>query len=70
MEYLLFILINKYSKSIIITAGNNAFQPRKSPINVPQKIEDKVHSFINDFSKFLDRKVLSLVEGIRQLIGP
>lgn len=48
-----------YSKSIIITAGNGAFQPRKLPIDVPKDLENsKVHYFINDLRKFSKRKVV------------
>ncbi len=47
------------SKSIIITAGNGAFQPRKLPIKVPQHLEDiNVHYFINDLKKFSNKKVV------------
>ncbi len=47
------------SKSIIITAGNGAFQPRRFPIEVPNNIEDKfVHYFINDLNKFAGRRVV------------
>ncbi len=47
------------SKSIIITAGNGAFQPRKLPIEVPESLEStNVHYFINDLSKFTNKKVV------------
>ncbi|MBU7591134.1 NAD(P)/FAD-dependent oxidoreductase [Metabacillus halosaccharovorans] len=47
------------SKSIIITAGNGAFQPRKLPIEIPENLEEiNVHYFINDLSKFSNRKVV------------
>ncbi|HWJ76671.1 MAG TPA: NAD(P)/FAD-dependent oxidoreductase [Niallia sp.] len=48
-----------FSKSVIITAGNGAFQPRKLPIEVPENIEDlNIHYFINDVSKFTGKKVV------------
>ncbi len=48
-----------FSRSIIITAGNGAFQPRKLPIHVPEKMEDvNVHYFINDLNKFHNKKVV------------
>lgn len=47
------------SKSIIITAGNGAFQPKKLPIEIPENLEDiNVHYFINDLNKFSNRKVV------------
>jgi len=47
------------SKSIIITAGNGAFQPRKLPIEVPGNLEaQNVYYFINDLRKFSNRKVV------------
>ena len=47
-----------YTKSIIITAGNGAFHPKKLPIEVSENIEcDSVHYFINDLSRFSNRKV-------------
>ncbi|MFS0880583.1 NAD(P)/FAD-dependent oxidoreductase [Metabacillus niabensis] len=47
------------SKSVIITAGNGAFQPRKLSIEVPEKMADlNIHYFINDISKFIGRKVV------------
>ncbi|OLN21797.1 ferredoxin--NADP(+) reductase [Domibacillus antri] len=48
-----------YSKSIIITAGNGAFQARKLPIEVPEKLESaNVHYFVNDLNRFAGKKVV------------
>ena len=48
-----------FSKSVIITAGNGAFQPRKLPIEVPENIGDlNIHYYINDVSKFTGKKVV------------
>lgn len=47
-----------YARSIIITAGNGAFHPKKLPIEVSETIEGgSVHYFINDLSRFSNRKV-------------
>ncbi|OMP67223.1 NAD(P)/FAD-dependent oxidoreductase [Domibacillus epiphyticus] len=48
-----------YSKSIIITAGNGAFQARKLPIEVSEKYESSnVHYFVKDLSRFAGKKVV------------
>jgi len=47
-----------YSKSIIITAGNGAFQPRKLELDSAEKYEGKnLHYFINDMNYFTGKKV-------------
>ncbi|OES44749.1 NAD(P)/FAD-dependent oxidoreductase [Domibacillus iocasae] len=48
-----------YSKVIIITAGNGAFQARKLPIDVSEMHEKaNVHYFVNDLSRFAGKKVV------------
>lgn len=48
-----------YSKSIIITAGNGAFQPRRIEIEDSIKYEGKsLHYFINDLQQFAGKKVV------------
>lgn len=48
-----------YSKSIIITAGNGAFQPRRIEIEGSEKYEKKnLHYFINDLNQFAGKKVV------------
>ncbi|MDQ0215179.1 thioredoxin reductase (NADPH) [Oikeobacillus pervagus] len=48
-----------YSKTIIITAGNGAFQPRKLEIETASQFEEQnLHYFITDLQKFKDRRVL------------
>jgi len=47
-----------YSKSIIITAGNGAFQPRKLELAEAEKFEGKnLHYFIKDMNYFAGKKV-------------
>lgn len=48
-----------YTKSVIITAGNGAFQPRKLEIDHAQEYEGKnLHYFINDMNYFKDKSVV------------
>ncbi|MDS9471412.1 NAD(P)/FAD-dependent oxidoreductase [Sporosarcina pasteurii] len=48
-----------YSKTIIITAGNGAFQPRKMNIESEEKFADKnLHYFVQDLQQFADKKVV------------
>ena len=48
-----------YSKTIIITAGNGAFQPRRIEIEGAEKYEGKnLHYFINDLNQFAGKKVV------------
>lgn len=48
-----------YSKTIIITAGNGAFQPRKLKIETEEKFEGKnLHYFVNDLNSFMDKDVV------------
>lgn len=48
-----------YSKAIIITAGNGAFQPRKLPLKEAEKYErSNIHYFVDDLNKFADKRVL------------
>ncbi|KMY54010.1 ferredoxin-NADP reductase [Bacillus sp. FJAT-27231] len=47
-----------YTKTIIITAGNGAFQPRKLELEGAGKYEDEnLHYFINDLKQFAGKKV-------------
>lgn len=47
-----------YSKSVIITAGNGAFQPRRLELEDAKKYEGKnLHYFINDLNRFSGRRV-------------
>lgn len=48
-----------YSKTIIITAGNGAFQPRKLELEQAKEYEGKnLHYFINDLNQFTGKKVM------------
>ncbi|SHM92300.1 NAD(P)/FAD-dependent oxidoreductase [Gracilibacillus kekensis] len=48
-----------YSKVIIITGGNGAFQPRKLAITNAENFEDKnLHYFVDNMDKFRDKKVV------------
>ncbi|MBT2737969.1 NAD(P)/FAD-dependent oxidoreductase [Bacillus sp. ISL-7] len=47
-----------YSKSVIITAGNGAFQPRKLELEDTVRFENSnIHYFVNDMDQFNGRKV-------------
>ncbi len=47
-----------YSKTIIITAGNGAFKPRKMKLENAEFYEDKnLHYYIDDLNKFAGKKV-------------
>lgn len=47
-----------YSKTIIITAGNGAFQPRRLDLENSNKFEEKnLHYFIDDLSQFSGKRV-------------
>lgn len=53
-----------YTKTIIITAGNGAFQPRKLELDGAEKYEGQnLHYFVDDLSKFSDRNVAILGGG-------
>lgn len=53
-----------FSKAIIITAGNGAFQPRKLGLEESVQYEQKnLHYFVNDMNQFKDRKVAILGGG-------
>ncbi|SOC42756.1 NAD(P)/FAD-dependent oxidoreductase [Ureibacillus acetophenoni] len=53
-----------YSKSIIITAGNGAFQPRKIQIDGGDKFEKtNMHYFIKDMNQFEGKRVCVLGGG-------
>src|SRR5690625_4746516 len=53
-----------YSKVIIITAGNGAFEPRRLNIKSCEKFEGKnLHYFVNDMNQFKDEKVVILGGG-------
>lgn len=48
-----------FSKTIIITAGNGAFQPRKLELEQAKEYEGKnLHYFINDLNQFSGKKVM------------
>lgn len=48
-----------YSKTIIITAGNGAFQPRKLELEEAVKFEKKnLHYFVDDLNKFAGQEVV------------
>ncbi|NNU84360.1 NAD(P)/FAD-dependent oxidoreductase [Geobacillus sp. BMUD] len=48
-----------YSKTVIITAGNGAFQPRRLEIESASRYEGKnLHYFINDLEQFSGKRVL------------
>lgn len=48
-----------YTKSIIITAGNGAFQPRRLEVEEAKMYENKnLHYFIDDMNQFKDQKVV------------
>jgi ferredoxin/flavodoxin---NADP+ reductase len=47
-----------YTKTIIITAGNGAFQPRKLELDTAVKYEKKnLHYFVDDLNKFAGKRV-------------
>ncbi|RDI41473.1 ferredoxin--NADP reductase 2 [Falsibacillus pallidus] len=48
-----------YSKTVIITAGNGAFQPRRLELEESQKYEGKnLHYFVDDLQAFAGKKVV------------
>lgn len=48
-----------YSKSVIITAGNGAFQPRRLEIDSAAKYEQKnLYYFIDDLNQFAGQKIV------------
>jgi len=48
-----------YTRSVIITAGNGAFAPKKLTLPEAEKFETaNLHYFVDDMSKFRDKKVL------------
>ncbi|PRS40555.1 ferredoxin--NADP(+) reductase [Bacillus sp. RJGP41] len=48
-----------YTKAIIITAGNGAFQPRKLKIEGEERFENaNLHYFVQNMSQFADKKVV------------
>ncbi|RFU70137.1 NAD(P)/FAD-dependent oxidoreductase [Peribacillus saganii] len=48
-----------YSKTVIITAGNGAFQPRRIELEAGAKYEGKnLHYFIDDLNQFAGQKVV------------
>ncbi|PKG23624.1 NAD(P)/FAD-dependent oxidoreductase [Niallia nealsonii] len=48
-----------FSKTIIITAGNGAFQPRRLELEQAKEYEGKnLHYFINDLNQFAGKKVM------------
>ncbi len=59
-----------FSKTIIITAGNGAFQPKKLNLETAEKYEGKnLHYFIKDLNQFAGKNVQILVGAIRLLTG-
>lgn len=48
-----------HAKTVVITAGSGAFQPRRIQIEDAEKYEkENLHYFINDLSKFKDKRVV------------
>ncbi|WP_082233506.1 NAD(P)/FAD-dependent oxidoreductase [Halobacillus massiliensis] len=48
-----------YTKTIIITAGNGAFQPRRLKIDDSEKFEKtNLHYYVDDMNKFADKNVM------------
>lgn len=48
-----------YSKAIIITAGNGAFQPRKLELPEEEKyVQSNLHYFVDDLNKFAGKQVV------------
>ncbi|QGQ44991.1 NAD(P)/FAD-dependent oxidoreductase [Metabacillus sediminilitoris] len=48
-----------YAKSVIITAGNGAFQPRKLKIEGEENFENtNLHYFVKDLNQFIGKKVV------------
>lgn len=48
-----------FSKTVVITAGNGAFQPRKLELEQAKNFEGKnLHYFINDLNHFAGKKVM------------
>lgn len=48
-----------YSKTILITAGNGAFQPKKLQLDGIENYEGRnIHYFINDLNKFAGKRVV------------
>ncbi|MDG4658257.1 ferredoxin--NADP reductase 2 [Ectobacillus antri] len=48
-----------YSKTVIITAGNGAFQPRRLELeNVEQYEKKNLHYFVDDMNKFAGKRVV------------
>lgn len=53
-----------YSKTIIITAGNGAFQPRRLELEEAAQYEGKnLHYFVDDMKKFAGKRVVVLGGG-------
>src|SRR5699024_4857641 len=53
-----------YSKTIIITAGNGAFQPRRLNVGDCDKFEDiNLHYYVNDMNQYKGKDVLLLGGG-------
>ncbi|MGP7818614.1 NAD(P)/FAD-dependent oxidoreductase [Niallia sp. 01092] len=53
-----------YSKTIVITAGNGAFQPRKLELEDAVKYENtNLHYFVDDLNKFAGKRVALLGGG-------
>ncbi len=51
-----------FTKAVIITAGNGAFQPRRLELEGVDKLPN-IHYFVPDLSKFADRRVAVLGGG-------
>ncbi|HLQ82228.1 MAG TPA: NAD(P)/FAD-dependent oxidoreductase [Pseudogracilibacillus sp.] len=53
-----------YSKTIIITAGNGAFQPRRLNINASEDFENvNLHYYVDDMNRYADEHVMLLGGG-------
>src|SRR5699024_2407764 len=58
-----------YSRTIIITAGNGAFEPRRLNINTSEDFEnDNLHSYVDDITYYADEDVM-LLGGSDSAVG-
>src|SRR5690625_5459820 len=53
-----------YSRTIIITAGNGAFEPRRLNINTSEDFENvNLHCYVDDMNRYADEHVMLLGGG-------
>src|SRR5690625_4951587 len=53
-----------YSRTIIITAGNGAFEPRRLNINTSEDFENvNLHYYVDDMNRYADEHVMLLGGG-------